>query len=503
MIIGSELVGRRRIHLVGAAGAGMSALAKLLHQARQQPESTWIITGSDLRAGVELGGLAALGIETWSGHQPHRVDGAELVVASSAVPDSDPELARARQLGIPIWRRPELLSALTRAVPTVGATGTHGKTTTTALLVLGVRELGLDPSFVVGGDLIDLATNAHYGQSPLFVLEVDEAFGTFEAVSLSGLIVTSVEAEHLDFFGTVGEMEAAFSRVASSVSGPVLCSADDEGARRLSRQVGARTYGFDDQADWKIVALQLAGDATEFALKSPQIADPFSVRVSRPGRHVAQNAAGVLALLAELGYDPRRAVPGLGRFGGVKRRFEHRGVVKGVKFIDDYAHHPTEVAATIAATRLQRPRRLWAVFQPHLYSRTEALYNEFGRALTGGDRVVVTDVYAARELPVAGVTGELVAQAARDAGANVLYVPHRGEIASTLAPLLSDGDLVLTMGAGDITHLPSEIAGYLMGTTPLPAVSPPGEPSEHSGEWPEGPRGVPALPPEGGETGAP
>jgi UDP-N-acetylmuramate--alanine ligase len=170
----------------------------------------------------------------------------------------------------------------------------------------------------------------------------------------------------------------------------------------------------------------------------------------------------VLALLAELGYDPHMAAPGLARFGGVKRRFEHRGIVKGVKFIDDYAHHPTEVVATIAATRLQKPRRLWAVFQPHLYSRTEALYNEFGRALTGGDRVVVTDVYAARELPVAGVSGELVAQAARDAGANVLYVPHRAEIASTLAPLLTDGDLVLTMGAGDITHLPSELQSLLV-----------------------------------------
>ena len=482
MIIGSGLVGRRRIHLVGAAGAGMSALAKLLHQARQQPESTWKITGSDIRAGIELGSLAALGIETWSGHQPERIEGSELVVASSAVPDSDPELARARQLGIPIWRRPELLSALTGAVPTVGATGTHGKTTTTALLVLGIRELGLDPSFVVGGDLIDLATNAHYGQSPLFVLEVDEAFGTFESVKLSGLIVTSIEPEHLDFFGTAGEMEAAFLRVATAVSGPVLCCADDEGALRLSREVGARTYGFADQADWTIGSLQLSGDATTFELKSSGLADPVPARVRRPGRHVAQNAAGVLALLAELGYDPRVAVSGLARFSGVKRRFENRGIVKGVKFIDDYAHHPTEVAATIAATRLQRPRRLWAVFQPHLYSRTEALYSDFGRALTGGDRVVVTDVYAARELPVAGVTGELVAQAARDAGANVLYVPHRAEIASALAPLLTDGDLVLTMGAGDITHLPSEVAGYLMGTTPLPAA--------------------PALPPEGGETGA-
>jgi UDP-N-acetylmuramate--alanine ligase len=481
MIIGADLASRRRIHLVGVGGAGMSALAKLLHQSRKQPDSSWKITGSDLRAGIELGGLAALGIETWSGHQPQRVEGAELVVASSAVPDSDPELARARQLGIPIWRRPDLLSALTAAVPTVGASGTHGKTTTTAMLILSVRALGLDPSFVVGGDLLDLATNAHYGQSPLFVLEVDEAFGTFESVRLTGLIVTSVEPEHLDYFGTATEMEAAFLRVAAAVSGPVVCCADDEGAMRLSRQVGAITYGFSDKADWSIRAVQLSGETTEFELASSKLAETIAVRVRRPGRHVAQNAGGVLALLGELGYDPVSAAAGLARFGGVKRRFENRGIVKGVKFIDDYAHHPTEVAATIAAARLQKPRRLWTVFQPHLYSRTEALYSEFGQALTGGDRVVVTDVYAAREIPVAGVTGELVAQAARDAGAQVLYVPHRSEMASALAPLLTEGDLLLTMGAGDITHLPTEIAGYLMGSTPLPAA--------------------PALPPEGGETG--
>jgi UDP-N-acetylmuramate--alanine ligase len=462
MMIGTDLASRRRIHLIGVGGAGMSALAKLLHQSRKQPDSSWKITGSDLRAGIELGGLAALGIETWSGHQPHRVEGAELVVASSAVPDSDPELARARQLGIPIWRRPDLLSALTTAVPTVGATGTHGKTTTTAMLVLGVRALGLDPSFVVGGDLVDLATNAHYGQSPLFVLEVDEAFGTFEAVSLTGLIVTSVEPEHLDFFGTATAMEAAFLRVAAAVSGPVVCCADDEGAMRLSRQLGAVTYGFSDQADWAIPTVQLAAEATEFELMSSKLTRSISVRIRRPGRHVAQNAAGVLALLGELGHDPRVAAAGLVGFGGVKRRFENRGVVKGVKFIDDYAHHPTEVAATIAAARLHKPRRLWAVFQPHLYSRTEALYREFGQALAGADRIVVTDVYAARENPVPGVTGEQVAQAARDAGADVFYVPHRSEIASALAPLLSEGDLLLTMGAGDITHLPNEVQGLLV-----------------------------------------
>lgn len=461
MIEGSELAGRRRIHLVGVAGAGMSALAKLLQQSRSGSGSQWIISGSDLRAGVELGALSALGIQTWSGHQPERIGTADLVVASSAVPDHDPELAEARARGIPIWRRPQLLAALTASVPTIGATGTHGKTTTTALLTLAARRLGLDPSFVIGGDLVDLATNAHYGSDDLFVLEVDEAFGTFEALSLTGLVVTNVEPEHLDFFGDAEAMAAAFVRVASRVDGPVLACLDEAGSAKLSQDVeGAVTYGLDPSASWRIEDLNLGAQGTEFNLVNT--GQPIPVRVPRPGRHIAQNAAGALALLAELGHDPGRAAEGLRWFRGVKRRFEHRGTVRGVTMIDDYAHHPTEVAATIDAARIGHPRRLWAIFQPHLYSRTEALYTEFGQALTGADRVVVTDVYAARESPVPGITGELVANAARDSGANVLYVPHRGEIAEIVSPLLADGDLVLTMGAGDITQLPIELAGRLV-----------------------------------------
>ena len=463
MIIGAELAGHRRIHLLGVAGAGMSGLAKLLHQARPGAASAWKITGSDLRAGVELGELAALGIETWSGHHPERVATAELVVASSAVPDNDPELAEARSLGIPVWRRPELLSALTSAVPTIGASGTHGKTTTTALLTLATRRLGLDPSFVIGGDLVDLATNAHYGKDPLFVLEVDEAFGTFEFLALRGLIVTSVEPEHLDYFGTAEEMEASFLRVARKVEGPVVACADEPRALALARAVaGSVTYGEDAEADWRIDQLELEATGLSFVLAHGN--DRFEVSVPRPGRHIAQNAAAALALLGELGHDPGQAAPGLAGFRGVKRRFEHRGTVKGVTLIDDYAHHPTEVAATIAAARLAHPRRLWAIFQPHLFSRTEALFSEFGLSLKGADRVVITDVYAAREDPVAGVSGELVANAARDAGVTVLYVAHRSEIAQAVAPLLEEGDLVLTMGAGDITQLPTEIAALLVGS---------------------------------------
>jgi UDP-N-acetylmuramate--alanine ligase len=447
-----DLTGIERIHLVGVGGAGMSALAKLLHQSGLK------VSGSDFRDGIELRALADLGVDTWAGHQPDRISSAQLVVASSAVPDSDPELVGAVRRAIPVWRRPQLLAAITAGIATVGPSGTHGKTTTTALLTVAARALGLDPSFVVGGEMIDLGTNAHKGTDPLLILEIDEAFGTFEHLTLAGLIVTSIEGEHLDYFGSVEAMEATYAAVASRVNGPVVCSVDDPGSSRLRRQLGAVGYGLGPEADWRITNLTEESGAVAFDLLGGGCSTP--VRVPRPGRHIAANAAGAVALLAELGHDPEPAARGLGGFGGVKRRFELRGTVAGVTLIDDYAHHPTEVAATIAAARA-RSGRLWAIFQPHLFSRTLMLHDEFGRALAGADRVVVTDIYAAREVPVPGVSGELVADAATRAGADTVYIPHRSQIAPAVAPQLEANDVVLTMGAGDITLVPAELAALL------------------------------------------
>jgi UDP-N-acetylmuramate--alanine ligase len=466
-IAGSELKSRRKIHLVGVAGAGMSALAKLLHQARAPDgESTWIISGSDLRASSEIAGLAAIGIETWSGHRPERMAGVQLVVASSAVPENDPELVAASAAGTVVWRRPELLAAISEAVPTIGATGTHGKTTTTAFLTVMLRSIGLDPSFVVGGELSDLATNAHYGQDPLFVVEVDEAFGTFEYLALSGLVVTNIEPEHLDYFGSAESMSAAFGRVAAAVAGPVVVCADDAGSRRLATESGYVTYGFSRIAQWRIESLRTEPTEVAFELH-PARGPSISVYIPQPGRHLALNAAGALALLAELGHDPVQAAKGLTGFRGVKRRFELRGWVNGVTIIDDYAHHPTEVAATIAAARLRlgtSSGRLIALFQPHLYSRTAALFHEFGVALAVSDLTIVTEVYASREQPVPGITGELVANAVSRAGGEVVYVPHRSDVAAKVTPLLQPGDLLLIMGAGDITHAAAEIAESLVST---------------------------------------
>jgi UDP-N-acetylmuramate--alanine ligase len=452
------LPGVGSIHLVGVGGAGMSALAKLLVQSGLK------VSGSDIRDGLELKALADLGVDTWAGHQPSRVGDVDLVVASSAIPDTDPELESARIREFKVWKRPDLLEGITASLSTIGPTGTHGKTTTTAMLVQAARAAGIDPSFVVGGELVDLGTNAHRGEDPLLILEVDEAFGTFQRLHLDGLVVTNVEPEHLDYFESADNMEAIYADVAAQVTGPVVFCIDDPGSLRVmtaARRRGARVlgYGFGREADWRIHDIYEDPDSVRFILQGP--AAEMAVSVPRPGRHIALNAAGALALLAEMGHDAPGAARGLRDFHGVRRRFEHRGTVSGVVMIDDYAHHPTEVATMVRVALAAGHRRVVAVFQPHLYTRTELLYREFGQALAAADRVVVTDVYAAREAPIPGVSGELIASAvAKDEG-EVFYAPHRADLAALVAELVEPGDLVLTMGAGDITLLPTELATLL------------------------------------------
>lgn len=443
-----------RVHVVGIGGAGMSALAKILAGRGHR------VSGSDLRAGTTMDLLSALGIEVWEGSRPDRVGEAELVVASSAVPDHDPELEAARRAGVPVWRRPELLEVITAQWPVIGPTGTHGKTTTTALLVTGIRAAGADPSFVAGGELVAFGTNGHLGSDDLLVLEVDEAFGTFEHVRLKGLVVTNVEQDHIDHFGSPDELEEAFVRVARAVEGPVVACLDDPGSAGVAARVGAATYGTSPDATWRIRDFSSADGVGRFRLVGPK--GEVAVELPRPGIHVARNAAGALALLGELGYDVEAAAAGMEQFAGVRRRFEAKGTIAGVRVIDDYAHHPTEVAATLREAAEYGPARLWAVFQPHLYSRTRDLHREFGAALALADRVVVTDVYGAREDPIPGVTGQLVASAARRAGAAwVQYLPHRADVAARVARMAEPGDMVVVMGAGDITLTASELAQAL------------------------------------------
>jgi UDP-N-acetylmuramate--alanine ligase len=448
-----ELLPYRRVHLVGAGGAGMSGLAKLLAGLGYR------VTGSDLKPGRTLDILSDVDVETWIGHEPERAADWDLVVASSAVPDRDPELVAAESAGVPVWRRPQLLRAFTEAFPTWGIAGTHGKTSSTALAVSALRACGLDPSFLVGGEMVALGTGAHLGAADLFVLEADEAFGTFRHLTLSGLMVTNVEADHLDHYGNVATLEEAFAQVATGTDGPVVGCIDDAGVRRLSQRAPVIGYGTSRDATWRIEDLQHGAWSVRFELEGP--AGRLSVSLPRPGEHAARNAAGVLALIGELGYDLECAVAGLAEFAGVRRRYELRAEVDGITIIDDYAHHPTEVAASVAAARRYGASRLWVVFQPHRYTRTADLAPDFGAPLAQADRVIVTDVYAAGEAPIPGVSGKLVAEAVAAAGGNVRYLAQLREVPDELAGTLESGDIVLLLGAGDVTSIADDLTAEI------------------------------------------
>jgi UDP-N-acetylmuramate--alanine ligase len=450
-----DLAGIEKIHIIGAGGAGMSGLAKLLTGLGHE------VTGSDLKPALALDALGDLGIETWLGHQPERMGDMDLVAASSAVPDRDPEIQAARALGVPVWSRPDLLDALTSVMPAIGLTGTHGKTTSTALMVTAMHGLGLDPTFLVGGELVDLNTGAHLGDPERFILEADEAFGTFRRLHLRGLAVTNIEADHLDYYGTVAGLEEAFSLVANRVAGPVVGCIDDPGVRRLAERADVIPYGLGPGARWHIADVEHGRGDVRFSLDGPD--GRYPVHVPRPGLHLARNAAGVLALLGELGYDVAAAAEGLSRFAGVRRRFEIRGRVAGVTVVDDYAHHPTEIDATIDAGRLGGWERVIAVFQPHRYTRTANLAGQFGGPLAAADLAVVTDIYPADEAPMPGVSGRLVAEAVRAAGGDPRYVPSLDDVPGVIAEIAHEGDVVLLLGAGDITTIADDVV-TAMGT---------------------------------------
>ena len=427
----------------------MSGLAKLLSQLGHT------VSGSDLKPGRMLDSLNDVGISTWLGHKPEEVSTVDLVVASSAVPDTDAELAAARDLGIAIWRRPALLKALTAHRRTFGFAGTHGKTTSTALAVRATRAMGMNPSFLVGGEMIGLNTGASVGTDDLFLLEADEAFGTFRHLSLDAILVTNIEADHLDHYGTVAAMEDAFAQVAGRVAGPVVGCADDPGVRRLAQKVDVTTYGFAPDAHWRIMDLEHDHGAVSFRLAGQ--GNTVEVALPKPGEHLASNAAGVLALLGEAGFDVASAAKTMSRFRGVRRRYEIAAIVDGITIVDDYAHHPTEVAATIAAASMGSRGKVIAVFQPHRYTRTADLAPEFGAPLAMAGLVVVSDIYAAGEQPIIGVTGRLVSQAAEAAGGDVSFIPRLADIPQFLAAAAEPGDVILLLGAGDISSISGDV----------------------------------------------
>jgi UDP-N-acetylmuramate--alanine ligase len=385
------------------------------------------------------------------------VEGAQAVIVTAAVPPDHPELERARALGIPIVRRADALAAAIAPGHVIAVAGTHGKTTTTAMTTEALAAAGLDPTGIAGGRVASWAGNTRFGGDAIFVVEADEYDRAFLALSAEVAVINNVEADHLECYGSLEALEDAFVQFARPAR-RVIAGADDAGAVRVASRSGRPTWtvGVAAQADVCIGDVRQAASETTAQIRMPH-GPGAQLRLKVPGVHNLRNAAAALAVTLELGGRLEPAVEALASFAGVGRRFERVGSAAGVWVVDDYAHHPTEIAATLEGARQAYPgRRLVAVFQPHLYSRTAAHGDAMGRALAA-DVVVVTEVYAAREAPVAGVSGRAVADAARRAGRQVHWVPARAELAERVAALLRDGDVVLTLGAGDVTAVGREI----------------------------------------------
>jgi UDP-N-acetylmuramate--alanine ligase len=468
------------VHLVGIGGTGMSALARLLL------ESGYQVTGSDHKETPVLAILRGLGAEIWVGqHDGERLGHPELVAASSAIRPGNPELVAARARGIPVLGRAEMLARATADKACVAVAGTAGKTTTTGMVVAILEEAGLDPSFAIGGDFMSNGVNAGAGTGPHFVVEADESDGTFLRFRPSVAVVTNVEADHLDYYADLEAVRAAFRAFVGLLPphGTAVLCADDQGASSLAAEAPCRVVTYGLGAGAEVRGLDLETGATGSRFRVAQAGEPAGeVELVIPGRHNVANALAAIAATRALGVDFHDASAALGRCTGMARRFELRAQRGGVTVVDDYAHHPTKVAATLMAARLGSWSRVVAVFQPHRYSRTKALAAELGEALTSADVAVVTDVYSAGEDPEPGVDGTLVASAASAArpDLDLVYVPDRGELAKQVAALVRPGDLVLTLGAGDITNLADELAAL------LPAVDREGEgprraPREESG----------------------
>jgi UDP-N-acetylmuramate--alanine ligase len=450
----------RRLHFVGAGGVGMSGLAEILLLSTPLE-----ISGCDRERSENTTRLTTLGAKIAYGHDPAHVRDADLVVISSAVPESNPEVAAARERGIPVIRRAEMLAEIMRLKQGVAVAGTHGKTTTTSLTGMVLTEAGFDPTIVVGGRVRILGTNARLGKGDFLVAEADEYDRSFLELTPVVAVVTNIEADHLDTYRDLADIRDAFATFANRVPfyGAVVACVDDPGVREILPRVKRRvvTYGESAEAGLRAADIRLEASGTTFEVQEGSTWSLGTVRLPLPGRHNVANALAAIAVGRELSIPFPTIARALKEFTGVVRRFETKGQRGGVLVLDDYAHHPTEIAATLAAARQVHPgRRLVALFQPHLYSRTRDFAEDFGRALLACDVAVVTDVYPSREKPLAGVTGELVAAAARRAGhVNVVYLPERKTVVRGLAGILKSGDLLVTMGAGDVVRLGEEYLG--------------------------------------------
>lgn len=451
------------IHFIGIGGVGMSGIALVAVQ------RGYAVSGSDLKKSKTSRRLEQGGIDIFIGHDAQIIDdmAPDVVVISSAIPETNPELARARELGIEVWQRAKMLAYLGTGRKTLAVAGTHGKTTTSSMLATTLDRMGEQPTFLIGGTVDGYDTNAVDGRGEYFVVEADESDGSFLHLDPFVAIITNVEADHLDHYGSLEEIEETFVEFMSRVpaTGAVVVCGDDPHLPEIAHRSGARviSYGFDGGCD---TVCRLDGHTRTGSSGLVQLPGGAEVEVHlprNPGRHNILNASAVLTALDFLGYDMEQAAHALSTFSGVRRRFDHIATVDGIEIVDDYAHHPTEIAATIHAASELGYDRVHVLFQPHRYTRTQSLADQFADAFVDADTVTVMNVYSAGETPIPGVSGKTIATSilSKHPEARVTSLEHTSEVVPFITGLVEPGDLLLTMGAGDVTEMGPLIAAEL------------------------------------------
>jgi UDP-N-acetylmuramate--alanine ligase len=455
-----------RIHLIGVAGSGMSGIAALLLELGHK------VSGSDRSASLEVERLQRLGLQFFHQHRPEDAKDAELIVYSSAIKEDNPILAAARSSSRPMVRRAEALAAIMRRKRGILVAGMHGKTTTSAMTAHVLREGGLHPSHYVGAEIPILGQNAHWDpRGEYFVAEGDESDGTIRCFHPEYTLILNIEAEHLDFYEDLAAIEKVFVELCGRTTGTVFYNADDAIAARLCRSDRSISYGLAEAADYQGRDITLEDFASVFCVyrKGEQLGE---ARLNVPGRHNVQNAVGVIALATELGIPFEKIAKSLARFQHARRRFEIKYQSDRFLLVDDYAHHPTEIRATLATARSAGRDRILAMFQPHRYSRTKALRKEFGAAFDAAERVVITDVYAASELPLPGISGQTIAdEIAAHGHRGVSYEARLGRVHCEIGNMLASGDLVLSLGAGNIHEQLSILAAELVVAEKLKTIA--------------------------------
>lgn len=450
----------RKIHFVGIGGAGMSAIAKILL------EKGYCVSGSDLHDSKVVQKLKAQGAVIYKGHRKENVRDAEAIVVSTAISSENPEVLEARHQGLKVFHRSDIVAALMNGQTGVAVAGAHGKTTTTSMLGVALDHAGLAPTIIIGGEVDYLGSNAKLGNGKYLVAEADESDGSFLKLMPKIAVVTNIENDHMDYYGTMENILNTFRRflhnLPESDGVAVLCF-DNAHIRGIAKELQREyiSYAIDHEADYRAQNIETTGSATSFDVygRGEYLG---KITLNIPGRHNVLNALASVVVGLRLGLTIGDIASGLACFHGAKRRFQTKGKVGGVWVVDDYAHHPTEISTTLDAAKQTKPNRLVCVFQPHRYSRTKFLREEFGACFGAADLLILTDIYSAGEEPIPGVSGKSIEDSVEEqTGNQAIYIKERKDIANYLTGIVREGDLVMTMGAGDIYLTGEELVDLL------------------------------------------